>query len=372
LSFCGLHSQAPPYIHKLDSAGILTKEVKDIIRNNVEENPVVFIGESVHYSGSDFLVKTELVRYLITELGFTDIIFESDFFGLYFDHDKKNLFPHWTRSKQCQKLFEIIEQNGVTIWGFDNQLHSRYSAGHFALQLESFLKRQDIEIDSVFLKLADIVAKNYYRTRKKLTKDQIEYLHTRIDVLLERDEVINDGFWKQSLESFKTALLIYTTHFSLSKGIPIRDAQMAKNLNFMTNKLTGKKVMVWLANAHMSRMNHKFMKGKTMGYQYNCLNPQGSYHIAVGSLSLAPRTKKQMEKSYQDKGNLIHILPSIHENYFIDAKQIRSGYPEISHKVYSDNGIFNMNKPKTDWFQHFDALIFIANGEESVRIENKL
>lgn len=372
LSFCGLSGQVHSYIYKFDSEENLSNRVKQVIRDNVRDKNIVFIGESVHYSGSDFIAKTKLVKYLVSELGFTDIIFESDFFGLYFEHDKSNLFSLWTKSEQCQSLFDFIEKNQITIWGFDNQLHSKYSASHFTSKLKDFLNQEHIIFDDKFLKLTDIVASSYYDTRKKLTKNEVEYLHRNLAILLGQEKIKNNDLWRQILESFQSALLIYTTHYSLSKAVPIRDAQMAKNLNFIANKLSRKKIMVWLANAHMSMSDQKFMKGKTMGYQFLELYPESSYHIAVGSLNLPPRTSSQIEKNYLDSDNLIHFLPTFDENFFVDAKQIRDKYPEIADQVYDDNGIFNLNKSKTNWFQHFDALIFIANGEESIRIQSKL
>jgi len=65
---------------------LLTDDVKKIISYNIENKSVVFLGESAHHMGSDFLAKTEFVKYLVNEKGYKDIVFESDFFGLYFDH----------------------------------------------------------------------------------------------------------------------------------------------------------------------------------------------------------------------------------------------------------------------------------------------
>lgn len=85
---------------------------------------MVFVGEAEHHIGSDFLAKTPFVKYLFEKKDYKDIVFESAFFGLYFDHKKYNTFPHWSMSKQCQELFEFREKNEITIRVFDNQTHS--------------------------------------------------------------------------------------------------------------------------------------------------------------------------------------------------------------------------------------------------------
>ena len=107
LFICQIHfSQVEKDIHKLNSIkDLLTIEVKKIIDLNVKNNETVFLGEAVHYSGSDFLAKTEFVKYLVTKHGYKDIAFESDFFALLFNHDKKNLYTMWYKSNQCKELF---------------------------------------------------------------------------------------------------------------------------------------------------------------------------------------------------------------------------------------------------------------------------
>ena len=369
LTFFNLQGQIDPNIYKFDSGEGLSDDVKKIIRDNVKDKSVVFIGESVHYSGSDFLAKTKVVEYLVKELQFTDIAFESDFFGLFFDHSKLNIFPHWSKSVQCQKLFDIVEKENVNLWGFDNQLHSKYSANHFDAKLKEFLKSHGILVEDRFLELTGKVAKNYYNTKEVLTKTDVEYVHKNLEILLNNDKVKDDLLWYQILDSFRSALLIYTTHYSLSKAVPIRDAQMAKNLNFITKRLENRKVIVWLANAHMSNCNEKFMKGKTMGFQYARMNPNSSYSIAVGSLILPPRTEKDIIKAHRDRGSLVHFLPALNENFFIDVIEIRKKRPEIANAVYNDNDIFNLNNSKAKWFQHFDAIIFVTNGEEIKRTD---
>ena len=69
------------------TTNLLTEEIKQIINKRI-----VFLEEAKHHIGSDFLAKTEFVKYLVSELGYTEIAFESDFFALYFEYDKKTSF----------------------------------------------------------------------------------------------------------------------------------------------------------------------------------------------------------------------------------------------------------------------------------------
>ncbi|WP_298551190.1 hypothetical protein [uncultured Algibacter sp.] len=92
----GLNSivaQIKENIHELNSMeNLLTEDVKNILETNLTDKKVAFLGEAEHHIASDFKAKTEFVKYLVLKHGYKDIAFESDFFGLYFDHNKRNIF----------------------------------------------------------------------------------------------------------------------------------------------------------------------------------------------------------------------------------------------------------------------------------------
>ena len=87
---------------------LLSQEVKRKLDERIIDKRVIFLGEAEHHIGSDFLSKTQFVKYLVLNHGFKDIAFEGDFFALYNNHDPKNLFPHWSKSAQCHDLFEFL------------------------------------------------------------------------------------------------------------------------------------------------------------------------------------------------------------------------------------------------------------------------
>src|SRR5690606_16055985 len=153
--------------------------------------------------------------------------------------------------------------------------------------------------------------KNRKEANKVLTKTEIKYLINEISELLVNKNVMKNALWFQILESFKSNILINTTHKPSKKGIPIRDSQMAKNLDFLVKTMPEKKFIVWLANAHMAKYEYDFMKGQTMGGQFVNLNPGISYHIAFSSIFIQNRKKKWIEKTNNDENNLLHFLSSL-------------------------------------------------------------
>ncbi|WP_047246190.1 erythromycin esterase family protein [Maribacter thermophilus] len=361
----GLNSilaQIEKSIHELNSLeNLLTKEVKEILDTNLTNKKVVFLGESGHHVGSDFLAKTEFVKYLVLEKAYKDIAFEADFFGLYFDHNKMNLYSFWSQSVQCKNLFEFLNEHNVTIWGFDNQMGSGYTWNNFTIKLTEFLKENAININENFIDLTENYIKNRRKANKVLGKSKLGKLVSDVDELLENDKVKKDKLWTQFLISYKSDILINSTHKSSKKGIPIRDSQMASNLDFLIKTMPEKKFIVWLANAHMAKYKYDFMRGETMGGQFVELNPDISYHIAISSINMPYRKHKWIEKSRNDKKNLLHFLPSTEKNYFVDSKKIINENPEYSEMKYE--GMFNLANNKTNWFRHFDSLVFISKGE---------
>ncbi|MBL7473320.1 erythromycin esterase family protein [Robertkochia sediminum] len=355
------NAQVNDHVYELNSIdNLITEDVKKLIDENLESKRVVFLGEAEHHIGSDFLAKSQFVRYLVLEKGYTEIAFESDFFGLYFDHNKRNLFPFWSRSVQCQALFEFLDEHNVTIWGFDNQLYSIFSQQNFVNKLRIYLDQNNIDYAHDFMSLAKRALGNGSSLNKGRANNEIESLIASVDNLLENVTIRNDKTWYQILESFKSHIL--QNNSKKNTGIAIRDTQMAKNLNFLVRDLDEKKIIVWLANAHMAKTENDFMKGQTMGSQFIKQNPGISYHIAFSSIQMPYRKERWLEKCHNDDENLLHFLPTLEKNFFLDSKNIINTNPEYSAKEYE--GMFGLNRAKTNWFKHFDALVFISKGEK--------
>lgn len=361
LSLNSVFSQIEDNMHKLNSIeNLLTDEVENIIDTNLVDKKVVFLGESDHHIASDFLAKTEFVKYLVLEKGYKDIAFESDFFGLYFDHNKRNIFGMWSNSIQCRELFTFLDKHRVTIWGFDNQFEGYYSFYYYSSKIKEFLEKNDIEYSEKFIDLLDIVSKYRFQLQNQTSKKEIEYLINTLNELLSNKKILTNQAWYQILESSKSSIQMYTTN--KRNGIILRDTQMAKNLNFLVNTMPERKFIVWLANAHMAKYELEFMKGQTMGSQFISMNPDISYHIAFSSIYMPYRKDKWIEKSSKDQDNLLHFLPSTQNNYFINSNNLIKENPKYADKEYE--GMFNLQKDKTNWFKLFDALVFISNGEK--------
>jgi erythromycin esterase len=233
------------------------------------------------------------------------------------------------------------------------------------------LNDNSISVDKRFIELTETFFKNTARSKSVeiVGKSNLEYLIVEIDKLLKNDTLIQDKLWTRFLESYKSYIMISTAHKS-SKGITaIRDSQMAKNLDFLVKTMPEKKFIVWLHNAHMIKDDYSAQPGQTMGFQFVKANPNLSYHIAFSSIHMPYRKPKWIEKYSKDKGNLLHFLPTTEKNYFIDAQQIIRERPEYEAQEYDGMFIVENKDIKTNWFKHYDALVFISKGEDVKFIE---
>jgi len=350
-------------LNNLDS--LLTNDVKSILDKNLASKKIVFLGEAEHHIGSDFLAKIQFVKYLVINHGFKDIAFEGDFFALYNDHESQNLFPIWSKSLQCQDLFDFLKKNNVTIWGFDNQFSSVYSFKNFCPMLFSFLNENKIPFVSLFKDQTERAVRSGPQINKEFKEKEIAQLIESIDVLLQNSEIQKNHFWVQALNSFKNNVRQNASNKKL--GIEIRDKQMASNLNFLTSENTDKKFLVWAANAHISRLDLPFMNNKTMGFQYCQLNPEITYHIAFSSIRMPYRKEKFVLEQSNDPKNILSLLPSISKNYYIDSEKIKKN--NISMRENEFDGMLVPSFKSTTYFKHFDALVFIANGEKSILVK---
>lgn len=345
-------------VYKLNNSdNLISNELKSRLSEELVNKDVIFLGESEHHIGSDFLAKTEFVKYLVLEHNFTEIAFEADFFALYQTNSKNNIFPLWSKSVQCQDLFDFLNEHKVKIWGFDNQFNSSYSVQNFSSMLIDFLDSKKINYKSNFKELIYQAMFNKKMNKKDLNilLQEIENITTQLDR--------ENTFWKQALKSFKS-LVKQESVSNKSDAYQIRDFQMADNLNYLTNNLENKKVIVWVANVHSSKINIPEMNNKIMGYEYLKITNRNTYHIAFSPIKMPYRKMSYIEKQHKDKFNMLYFLPNTTDNYFIDSKQIIEQDVNQLNVLYE--GMFGMRIKKTNYFKHFDALVFIAEGEKSI------
>jgi erythromycin esterase len=196
--------------------------------------------------------------------------------------------------------------------------------------------------------------------KKKLDNKEISLLINFIDNLGENSLIKENNLWFQFLQSFKSLILQYTS--PKLEAYKIRDTQMANNLNFVAKTIAQEKIIVWAANAHISKLNQEFMDGKIMGSQFLQQSDRKTYHVAFATIKMPYRKSKFIDYQAKQSNNLLNLLPNVNSNSMIFSNLIDSQIPGIKLKKYI--GMFGMGSTAFDYFEHFDALVFIASGEK--------
>ncbi|SFT84810.1 Erythromycin esterase homolog [Lishizhenia tianjinensis] len=133
---------------KLDANEILTHVA-------FKEAQVIVLGEDQHFGSVENKLNADLIEVLVKDHGFTDLIIESDFFALHQISQgeegvvKENIFPAWSEVKEFEKIFDLVKDTSLNIYGFDSNHHGIYSKKNGV----EFIVNQIIQLnaaDSIF------------------------------------------------------------------------------------------------------------------------------------------------------------------------------------------------------------------------------
>lgn len=298
-------------IRSIDPADEDFRDLKPL-RASLKGVRLVLLGEADHRSGSDFLAKSRLVKFLHRELGFDVLAFEAPMFDMTvaWDRLRSGTPPGealllgastWAGAEQMRPLVEYLgdEARGrrpLEIAGFDHQ-HQMASLFQYADDLTAFLKERNLggplvdpeSPESAVLRGLSQVLYQYGITPRPDVPTRRAFLAavetSLMAVRAMRDERARQ--WAQLLRSL-------SCHARFVMGNPEigtcnRDEQMAENLLWLANERhPDRKIIVWSHTGHAARlakMPPEYGGGPSMGYRIGqSLGPK-SYAIGVTSYS---------------------------------------------------------------------------------------
>lgn len=251
-----------------------TIEDFSFLREELKDVQIVMLGESTHFDGNVFEMKTKMIKFLSQEMGFKTIAFESGIYDLWKaqkdidnglntnDVFSNSLFSIWAKRNEFISFMNFYDENktDLKLFGFDYQITStngnvnlakdffeyakkikhkiKFKQEDFELLLESITNsgmfdEEDITFNQFKLELSD------FRNNINKQKDSEEkfYWNQIVKSLL---ELGNDAYTKEEVLS-----TFYTTSFDNN-----RDKQMADNLLAYIKQNPDEKIICWGANAH--------------------------------------------------------------------------------------------------------------------------
>ncbi|WP_298393480.1 erythromycin esterase family protein [Flavobacterium sp.] len=253
----------------------LTAQDFSFLKEELKNVQVVMLGENTHFDGNVFEVKTEIIKYLHQELGFTTIAFESGVYDIWKAQKyilsgentktafEKSLFPIWSRTKEFQSFIEFFDKNKskLKVIGFDSQITGDYGERELIKDLYDYcnqnqlafkLNKEDLELviesinNSGVFDEGDITYEKYRTALNNLLtnidKKPTEEIHLVWKQIIKNLLAIGEA-------SYATSEPIVSTFYTTSDDNN-RDKQMADNLLAYIKTHPNEKIICWGANAH--------------------------------------------------------------------------------------------------------------------------
>jgi erythromycin esterase len=249
---------------------------------------MVLLGEADHASGSDFLAKSRLVKFLHQELGFDVLAFESGLYGMAVAWDSiraggsaraafvKGNFAFWSGSEQMQSLIAYVGEQALgdtplEVAGFDNRPWLYWPDWHtpltrFAEDLGRILRDRGATGPLAdpgspeYGVLERLSARRYYGAEPLPDPPaRVAFLRALNATVaeLEASADADARFWAEALRGVGCHAREVFVDMSGAGELPpecLRDHQMGEHLIWLANeRYPGRKIIAWAATAHVMR-----------------------------------------------------------------------------------------------------------------------
>lgn len=381
----------------IDKKTALNKRIgADILNNNTSHNidwrlldslisnkQMILLGEQQHADGTTQKILSELVLYL-NQKGFNTLFLETSFYdthrfwerlqlGQVNDFHRSTIYPFWKNAEQTKLLRDTIifkskKKSPLYLKGIDFQIPIKFSQHKIYEDLISYAKQvpgfKQSQIKHVKHSLTNRFGPVLYfntpgdrmdTNRKSCLKE-----------LLDLQDLINKKESKTEKDSLYLRYINNIYHFYYSKMYlkdnefnNTRDSVMFSNILWQMNKNKLSKAIVWTANAHASNDKNQWIRiGTHIKEHYDknsliilttSLNGSTTNISSKKVVKLNPSTSLTVETTLAERIEEHSILVVPH-----NLKKQKS-----TMRFYGHNNI------EDDWFNKFDAFIFIKNMQPS-------
>lgn len=323
----------------------LQEELKDV--------QVVMLGEISHFDGNVFETKTEIVKYLVENMGFNVMAFESGIYDLWKAQEdvkkganckqvfRNSLFSMWGKRKEFQSFVTFFENNkaNLKLFGFDHQITSVNGTVNLSNDLFNYsksinhtmkLNKEDFNLllesisNSTMFDESDIsypiFSSELYKLKQKLSQQKNSeenfYWTQIVNGLLTLGE---DAFTRQN----------FTSAFNCTSIDNIRDNQMAENLLAYAKQNPEAKIICWGANQHFAN-NLQSVKAPIikdfvpMGYYVKTALQGKMYSLAAITTNDSIFLQNKWHSTPIKEGSFEDVLKKQFKNnhVFVSAKQL--------------------------------------------------
>lgn len=343
-----LNKIAYPISANQNSSLITHKEFNLIL----DEKKIIGLGEATHGTKDFFDFKTQMIKHLVLNHNFKNIVVEADFIGTqemnnYILNNEGDLINGLIKMGMgilfTKEFIEMIEwlknynlnqptEKKVSIFGCDVQYHhlSVIKIKEYLYSLEKLNVNLKKDLD----KLENLL------NNQSTTESNKKYSKKAIDrTLLELNTIFNDinnNTNEFKINKYYLTILEQSVEYNFKKGgykkAVIRDKFMADNSIWIYNKQQSK-VILWAHNSHIAKKSDQTR-----------ITPMGNYLV------------KRLNNNYYsigfgfNEGQLRAYNPKAgqYEVYDISPCQIKDSYDCLFSKCMYDNFIIDLQKASTN------------------------
>lgn len=292
------------------------------LRAELDGVRLVLLGEADHASGTDFLARTRLVKFLHRELGFDVLAFESGLYGMRVAWDSiragwparnafvKGNFGFWSTTEQIQPLITYVGEQALgstplEVAGFDNRPWLYWpnwntSLTRFAEDLAKVLSDRAVpgpladQGTPEYTILERLSARRYWDVALPEPDERRRFLDVLDQTTAALENLADDEsrFWAETLRGVgchAREVFISVSKEGELEPECLRDHQMGEHLIWLANdRYSDRKIIAWAATSHILR-DPEFEQvggtGPAMGQRvWDALGEQ-SYAIGMTSYS---------------------------------------------------------------------------------------
>ncbi len=360
--------------------------------NYLNDKSVIGLGEFSHGDGPLFEIKTDLIEYLHTELGYEAILMESDFLAV--DNTLNALGSKslkeaanvgvqstWADSKEFSSLMKYIKtsidkNDTLYFHGIDPQMTGKESLQIHLLRANSIKdyisiqKYQDLKSCIRLLKTKNI---------SFVTLDSLRYLRNSVSEISNRERLLPKSIqWLKNIQGGLDGLILVKSappvtpdnipaifsHPNYLKASAIRDSLMAENVQYYLKKY--KKVIIWAANKHLkTESSPEISMGKllkqTLGDEYYSILVL--YHHGSWSYPNGERQGKIPEPAQGTLADKIDKQTNVSVG-FLDVNKNKIPRMIIRDNNWTNTDSININN-------YCDALLYVRNASGSNMITDQ-
>jgi len=362
----------------------------EVLAKKIGDANIVLLGEQTHGHGTTFIAKTKIIKYLVENLGFDVLAFESSFYEINklwdcdltlskkMDSTKNEIYGIWSKTEEFKPLINyVMARNAggkrLDLSGFDCKHEGKYGQKNYVMDLDKFLFENKIKLPLDYTKF-NILLESLVRDdiESKVTSKQIVLFNSVLEMIriqiLQLTKSPETEFWNQELKSLKKqarscwvlSKLKGTSRFSA------RDSAMAENFLWLADtKFKRRKIIVWAASFHIAKGKEYFETNKrfdvsnleTMGNVVDKNLPKQVYTLGFISSEgnygeWYPKNSPSYAINKSPSSFEALVAKTTYSLAFIDIRNLKNEEP------FNMAGI-DYFETKATWNKIFDGLFYI-------------